>query len=180
MLATPLILFKSPFSRVLGMFVPAFNEWPAGLPQAVPVDPVVDGAGAGVHCRRVAGRSESAAVLVAGGFIVVQMVTMGMMGDIAAMKSIDLAIGRMPAVIVVLTGFTIGTATSWLGWQAGRATVWNDAGQGCGSARLRRWPPSRSKSVTSDGIAVGDRLAGRFDSLRMPSKPDQTSAHLSS
>jgi hypothetical protein len=31
--------------------------------------------------------------------------------------------GHLPSAIIVLTGFAIGAATSWAGWQAGKRPV---------------------------------------------------------
>ena len=59
-------------------------------------------------------------VLVAGGFIVRANVTMGLMHDNAMLESMLVVIGNAPSALVVLTGFAIGAATSWMGWQAGK------------------------------------------------------------
>jgi hypothetical protein len=37
-----------------------------------------------------------------------------------ALKQVDLFIGNLPSAPIVLTGFAIGVATSWLGWNAGK------------------------------------------------------------
>jgi hypothetical protein len=45
---------------------------------------------------------------------------MGLMHDNAMLESLLVFIGNAPSVLVVLTGFAIGAATSWMGWQAGK------------------------------------------------------------
>jgi hypothetical protein len=58
--------------------------------------------------------------LVTAGFIVVEMIAMGFAGDVAALRRLDTFIGHLPDATIVLTGFAIGAATSWAGWQAGK------------------------------------------------------------
>jgi hypothetical protein len=65
-------------------------------------------------------RDKASPFLVAGGFIVAQMLAMGLMQDVALLKSMLAVIGHAPSAAVVLTGFAIGAATSWAGWQAGK------------------------------------------------------------
>jgi hypothetical protein len=48
------------------------------------------------------------------------MLTMGLMGDNALLESMLVVIGNVPSAAVVMTGFAIGAATSWLGWQSGK------------------------------------------------------------
>jgi hypothetical protein len=48
------------------------------------------------------------------------MLAMGFAGDIPALKQLDTFIGRLPDATIVLTGFAIGAATSWAGWNAGK------------------------------------------------------------
>ena len=65
-------------------------------------------------------RGKATPFLVAGGFIAAQMVTMGLLGDMALLKPVLVAIGNAPSVVVWLIGFAIGALTSWGGWQAGK------------------------------------------------------------
>ena len=55
-----------------------------------------------------------------GGFIVAQMLTMGLMADNAVLEWLLTIIGHLPSAAVVLAGFAIGAATSWAGWNAGK------------------------------------------------------------
>ena len=75
-------------------------------------------------------RDKANPFLVAGIFIVAQMLTMGLMSDNAALERVLVVIGNVPSAAVVMTGFAIGAATSWVGWQAGkRPTVASGAAQ---------------------------------------------------
>ena len=58
--------------------------------------------------------------LVAGGFIVAQMLAMGLMAQSAPLRSLLVMIGQLPSAAVVLAGFALGALTSWAGWQAGK------------------------------------------------------------
>ncbi len=125
MLTTPLILFESPFSRLMGMFIPAFAI--AGPQDFDRLIPSILWAMA-LSLVFIAAiwwkyREKANPFLVAGGFIVAQMVTMGLMADSAPLKSLLVVIGQLPSETVVLTGFAIGALTSWAGWQAGKRSV---------------------------------------------------------
>jgi hypothetical protein len=65
-------------------------------------------------------RDKASPFLVAAVFIVGQMLTMGLMADNAVSERLLVVIGNVPSATVVLTGFAIGAATSWAGWQAGK------------------------------------------------------------
>ena len=122
MLATPLILFESPFSRLMTMVLPPLAirgpqdfgriipsiEWAMALELAI------------IALLWWRFRDKARPFLVAGVFIVAQMLTMGLMHKNAALESLLVMIGNVPSAAVVLTGFAIGAATSWAGWQAGK------------------------------------------------------------
>ncbi len=122
MLATPLILFESPFSRLMTGFVPGLTiSGPQHFDRIIPSIEwamAVELAVIAVLWWRF--RDKANPFLVAGGFIVAQMLTMGLMSDNAVLESLLVTIGHLPSATVVLTGFAIGAATSWAGWQAGR------------------------------------------------------------
>lgn len=122
MLTTPLILFESPFSRVLNMFVPPFIIH--GLADLKWVMPAVLWSMA-IELAVIAAiwlkyRGKATPFLVAGGFIAAQMVAMGLLGDLAVWNPMLTAIGNAPSGAVWLTGLAIGALTSWGGWQAGK------------------------------------------------------------
>jgi hypothetical protein len=122
MLATPLFLFESPFSRLLGMVVPAFRiSGPDDFPLIM--DSIIWSMAlelAIIAAIWLKYRERANPFLVTGAFIVAQMVTMGLMGDVAVLKTLLVALGGVPSLAVWLTGFAIGAATSWAGWDAGK------------------------------------------------------------
>jgi hypothetical protein len=122
MLATPLILFESPFSRIIGSWIPAL-EYRGPQDNAVFMDSILWAMAVSLLVIAVLWwrlRDKASPFLVAAVFIVAQMLTMGLMSDNAMLESLLVAIGNMPSATVVLTGFAIGAATSWAGWQAGK------------------------------------------------------------
>jgi hypothetical protein len=122
MLTTPLILFESPFSRVLIMVVPGLAIqgvedlhlimtsilWAMALELAI------------VAVIWLKYREKALPFLVAGGFIAAQMLTMGLMADSTLLRSLLVTIGAVPSAAVVGAGFALGALTSWAGWQAGK------------------------------------------------------------
>lgn len=122
MLATPLILFESPFSRVMNMTLPPFAisgpqdfgrilsaiEWAMALELAF------------IALIWLKYRERANPFLVAGGFIVAQMVTMGLLADNALLESLMTMLGQVPSVMIWMAGFALGALTSWAGWTAGR------------------------------------------------------------
>jgi len=125
MLTTPLILFESPFGRILNGFMPGLQI--RGLDDLHLIMPAILWSMA-LELAFVAliwlkYREKARPFLVAGGFIIAQMLTMGLMADVPLLRSLLTALGHVPSAAVVLTGFTIGALTSWAGWQAGKRTA---------------------------------------------------------
>lgn len=125
MLATPLILFESPFSRVLGMTVPALE---VRGPDDFPLIMVAILLGMAAELAVIATiwakhRDRAKPFLVAAAFILAQMLTMGLMSEVAFLKSLLVILGGMPSALVIGTGFAIGALTSWAGWLAGNRPV---------------------------------------------------------
>jgi hypothetical protein len=122
MLSTPIILFESPFSRVVNAYVPGFVvNGPADFHLIMPS---ILGSMA-LELVFIAAiwlnyRDKAWPFVVAGGFIAAQIVTMGLMTDSAVLKAILVAIGHTPSAVIVMTGFAVGALTSWAGWQAGK------------------------------------------------------------
>jgi len=122
MLSTPLILFESPFSRAAAFVFPPFQvKSPADFsPILVSIESsevLVLIFIAAVWWRV---RDKARPFLVTAGFVVVEMLTMGLANDFPVLRQFDAAIGHLPGATIVLTGFAIGAATSWAGWQAGK------------------------------------------------------------
>ena len=125
MLSTPLILFESPFSRAASFVVPAFQvksptdfspvmasiQWSMALELAI----------IAIIWLRV--RDRASPFLVTGGFIVVEMLAMGFANYFPVLRQLDLFISGVPHAAIVLTGFAMGAATSWAGWNAGKKPV---------------------------------------------------------
>ena len=122
MLATPLILFESPLSRVFGTWLPGLAiHGPQDFDRIIPSivwAMAVELAVIAVLWWRF--RDKAAPFLVAAVFIVAQMLTMGLMSDNAVLEGLLVVIGNVPSAVVVLAGMAIGAATSWAGWQAGK------------------------------------------------------------
>jgi hypothetical protein len=122
MLTTPLILFESPFGRLLNMFMP-------GLAIGGPDDlhlimPAILWSMA-IELAVIAAiwlkyRERARPFLVAAGFIVVQMLAMGLMAGSPILNPLLAAMGQVPSAAVMLAGFAVGALTSWAGWQAGK------------------------------------------------------------
>jgi hypothetical protein len=122
MLTTPLILFESPFSRLLTMYMPGMIiSGAADLWLIIPTI-VVSMALELVVITAIwlKYRARATPFLVAGGFIVAQMLTMGLMADVAWLKSLLVPIAAVPSLAVWGAGFALGALTSWAGWKAGQ------------------------------------------------------------
>ena len=122
MLATPLILFESPFSRIIGSWIPALqyrgpqdnDVFMASIIWAMAASLVFIAA---VWFKY---RDKANPFLVAGIFIVAQMLSMGLVHDNAALERMLAIIGTTPSAVVVGAGFVLGALTSWAGWNAGK------------------------------------------------------------
>lgn len=125
MLATPLILFESPFSRLLTMYAaPLMIRGPADFGHLVPAilwSMALELAIIAAIWLKYRGKATP--FLVAGGFIAAQMVAMGLLKDLPVLKLLLTMIGNAPSPAVWLTGFSIGAVTSWAGWLAGKGSV---------------------------------------------------------
>lgn len=122
MLTTPLILFESPFGRILNTYVPGLQiRGPEdlhlamhGILWSMAIELAV------VAAIWLKYGEKATPFLVAGLFIVAQMVTMGPLGGIELFRSLLVMIGHTPSAVVVAAGFVIGALTSWTGWTAGK------------------------------------------------------------
>jgi len=125
MLATPLILFESPFGRVLNGFMPGLQiRGPEDLHLIMPAilsSMAIELAFVALVWLKY--RQKAKPFLVAGVFIVAQMVTMGLLTNSALLNPVLVAIANTPSWAMVLGGMAIGAATSWAGWQAGKRPV---------------------------------------------------------
>lgn len=122
MLATPLILFESPFSRAASFVFPPFHvNGPAEFPKimaSIEWSMAIELAIIAVIWWRVGERARP--FLVTAGLIVVEMLAMGLASNVPALRQVDSLIGHLPHATIILTGFAIGALTSWAGWNAGK------------------------------------------------------------
>ena len=122
MLTTPLILFESPFGRILNGFMPGLAiRGPDDLPLIMPAilwSMALELAIVAAIWLRY--RDKATPFLVAAGFILAQMLAMGLLTESALMKALLAMLGQLPSAAVVSAGFAIGALTSWAGWNAGR------------------------------------------------------------
>ena len=125
MLSTPLILFESPFSRILGTWMPGLAiRGPQDFHLVIPsILWAMAAELAIIAAIWIKFRDRANPFLVAALFIVAQMLTMGLMRDNAVLERLLVIIGNTPSAAVVMTGFALGAATSWAGWQAGKRPV---------------------------------------------------------
>lgn len=123
LLTTPLILFESPFSRILTSYTPGFIvRGPEDIGLIVPAiltGMALELAVVGLLWWKYG--KKAAPFLVAGLFIAAQMLFMGPLGGLGIFRSLLAFIGELPSATVVLSGMVAGAATSWAGWQAGKA-----------------------------------------------------------
>lgn len=121
MLATPLILFESPFSRVIDRFLPWLNvigtEGPRAVLDTIAVSDVL------VACFALAlyfrDRKHGTPWLVAIGFVLLQAVVMWFAPDMAFLGPMFDAYGQIPGNLTMAAGAFAGVVVTYLGWTAG-------------------------------------------------------------
>jgi hypothetical protein len=121
MLATPLILFESPFSRVIGMYVPWMNVIGSDGPHAV-LDTIVIGnalAAALALSLYLLDRKSGGPWLVALFFLMLQSLAMWFSPVIPGLRSSFTAYATFPEGLTLAVGLTMGVAAAGLGWRAG-------------------------------------------------------------
>jgi hypothetical protein len=122
MLATPLILFESPFSRVIGDFLPWMNVINSDGPRQV-LDTIVISDGLAIIfalALYAMNRKHGAPWLIAAGFMTLQAAAMWFAPDLPFIASAFAAYAAVPAPVMLALGVAAGAATVWLGWEAGK------------------------------------------------------------
>lgn len=123
MLATPLILFESPFSRVMGDYLPWMNvigsEFPHAILDSIAISDALVAVFALVLWAR--NRKHGAPWLVAAGFVSLQAVVMWFAPFVPAITAGFAAYAAIPPAITLALGIAAGSAAAWLGWEAGKA-----------------------------------------------------------
>lgn len=122
MLATPLILFESPFSRVMDSYLPWMNFISSEGPQQVQDTIVISDAMAVIFALGLyfMDRKHGAPWLVAAGFMSLQAVVMWHAPYVPELGPMFIAYAQIPLAVTMLGGVAAGTLAAWLGWRAGK------------------------------------------------------------
>lgn len=121
MLATPLILFESPFSRVIGEFMPWMNFIGSEGPQVVQ-DTIAVSDSLGVIFALMLyfmDRKYGAPWLVAAFFMALQAVVMWFAPFVPGLGGFFRAYAQIPLALTATAGIAAGVLAGWLGWRAG-------------------------------------------------------------
>ena len=121
MLASPIILFESPFSRVLPEYLPWLNVIGSTGPQEV-LDTILISdliATAFALALYFTNRKHGAPWLVAAGFTAAQGVVMWFAPSVPLLDQWFGVYAQIPTALTVGTGMAAGVLVTWLGWRAG-------------------------------------------------------------
>lgn len=123
MLATPLILFESPFSRVILDYMPWMNIIGSEGPRAVLDSIVISNTLAILFALALyaMNRKHGAPWLVAAGFMALQSAAMWFGPDLALLAPAFAAYAAIPPGAALAIGVAAGAATAWFGWEAGKS-----------------------------------------------------------
>ena len=119
MLTTPLVLFESPFSRIVLTHLPFLVFTGSDFPQRI-LDAIVLSMGIaivfsiGMYLRD---RRTGTPFLVAAFLMIAQALAMYYGTGIAWVQDAFEAYAAIPVPLTLLAGFLIGAAVSWLGWR---------------------------------------------------------------
>ena len=121
LLATPLILFESPFSRVMGEYLPWLNIINSSGPQVVQDTIALSDAFSIVFALVLyaMNRKHGAPWLVAAAFMAAQAVAMWFAPSVPALGTLLTAYARLPLGLTASAGIAAGALAGWLGWRAG-------------------------------------------------------------
>ncbi len=119
MLTTPLVLFESPFSRILLSYLPFLVFTNSDFPQRI-LDAIVISMGLaivfaiGMYLRD---RKGGIPFLVAAGLMILQAIAMYVGTHSETVRAAFLEYARIPEEITVLFGFLLGAAVAYRGWR---------------------------------------------------------------
>ena len=120
MLTTPLILFESPFSRIILSDMPFLvfteSEFPQRILDAIVIAMVISIVFSMVLYLR--DRKSGIPFLVAASFLFVESVCMYVGTNIEWVRQGFEAYARIPTVLTMVVGFLLGVAISWFGWKS--------------------------------------------------------------
>lgn len=122
MLATPLILFESPFSRLMGQFFPWMNfigsEGTRGLLDTIVIsDGIATLFALTLYARD---RRHGAPWLIAAGFMMFQAFAMFTARSWPGLDEAFAAYAKGPPALTITAGVLLAAATGWAGWQKGK------------------------------------------------------------
>lgn len=122
MLATPLILFESPFSRVMGEYLPWMNVIGSDFPHAILDTIALSDALVAVFALVLwaRNRKHGAPWLVAAGFTAFQGVVMWFAPFVPAITAGFAGYATIPPGMTLALGLLAGGAAAWFGWEAGK------------------------------------------------------------
>jgi hypothetical protein len=122
MLATPLILFESSFSRVISQFLPWMNvigsEGPRQALDMIAISDVIVAIFA--LALYAMDRKHGSPWLVVVFFVLLQAVIMWFTPDLPIIEALFLAYSRIPSEVSVIAGLLAGGLISYLGWINGK------------------------------------------------------------
>lgn len=119
MLTTPLVLFESPFSRVLLTYLPFLVFTTSEFPQRV-LDAIVISMGIAIVFALVMylrDRKTGTPFLVAAGLMSLQAIAMYVGTNIGWVREGFAAYATIPTPLTLVAGFLAGAAVSWFGWK---------------------------------------------------------------
>ena len=121
MLATPMILFESPFSRLMDQAFPWMNVIGSEGPRQVLDTIAISDAIVAVFAMTLylLDRKNGAPWLVATFFVVLQAVVMWFAPDIGGLNKLFAAYSQIPTSLTVLLGLLAGGLAGYLGWTRG-------------------------------------------------------------
>lgn len=138
LLGTPMILFESPAGRMFNSWLPPLTiTGPQEFWKIMPAILFSDALMvllALVLWQRARAKSHAFAVIA--GFIVAQMVVMAALFYGGGGEGAVHAVATVSTPNMVASGFVIGAATSWLGWQAGKRPAKKPTMPSVGSATI--------------------------------------------
>jgi hypothetical protein len=121
MLATPVIMFESPFSRVMGEHLPWLNligsEGPHGVQDTILTSDVI--AAGFALAMYLTHRKHGAPWLLTIAFTLVQGVVMWTAPLIPQLEGPMRAYAQIPLPVTLSAALTAGALAGWLGWRAG-------------------------------------------------------------
>ena len=120
MLTTPLVLFESPFSRIMLDHFPFLIFTNSDYPQII-LDSIVISMAMAIAFALIMylrDRRWGVPFLVAAGLMFLQAISMYVGTSIQWVRQGFGAYAAIPDTVTIITGFVLGAAISWLGWQS--------------------------------------------------------------